>query len=303
MILGPTASGKTALALELTERLGGEIVSLDSRQVYCLMDIGTAKPTAQERARAPHHGLDVVFPNETWTLAQHQQLTYSAIAAVRSRGKLPILVVGTGQYLRAVLEGWTVPAVPPQPELRAGLHREAEADGVEALHARLAMVDPAAARRIMSTDLRRIVRALEVFEVTGRPISEQQRSTPPPYEPLLIGLTMRRETLYRRADERAKSMVERGLIAEIEDLLNRGYDWSLPAMGSIGYAEFRPCFEARAPLHECVQRLQLNTHRFIRHQYVWFRRFQSVSWLDVETQPALAQAVPLAQRWGVDNLE
>ncbi len=180
-IVGPTAVGKTALALALAARLGGEIVSADSRQIYRSMNIGTAKPTPAELAAVPHHLIDIVDPDADFSLAVYHDLATAAIEQIGARGRLPLLVGGTGQYLAAVLEGWQIPRVAPQPELRAALERAAEREGAPALHARLAQVDPAAAAAILPTNLRRIIRALEVYELTGLPISEQQRKQPPPY--------------------------------------------------------------------------------------------------------------------------
>ena len=188
-IVGPTAAGKTALSLDLAEALGGEIVSADSRQIYRQMDIGTAKATPEERGRVPHHLIDVVDPDQVLTLAEYQALAYRAIEEIAARGRMPMLVGGTGQYVAAVLEGWRIPEVAPQPELRAELEAEAAAFGPEALHARLAGLDPVAAARIEYRNVRRVIRALEVCLATGRPISEQQRKEPPPYEVLRLGVT------------------------------------------------------------------------------------------------------------------
>ncbi|MDP9379354.1 MAG: tRNA (adenosine(37)-N6)-dimethylallyltransferase MiaA [Chloroflexota bacterium] len=297
VVLGPTASGKTPLAIHLARGYGGEIISQDSRQVYREMDIGTAKPTLGERALAPHHGLDVVSPDETWTLAQQQRLTYEMVAQLRRSGRLPMLVGGTGQYLRAILEGWTVPEVPPDLELRDALAREAELVGTPTLHARLGEVDPEAAAKIMPNDLRRVVRALEVWQHTGRKLSEQQRAEPPPYDTLLVGLTMERAELYRRIDERVGRMLAAGLLDEVTELLEWGYGWELPAMRTIGYGEWRPYLQGHASVEECAERVRLNTHNFARHQYVWFRRFREVHWLD-SSSPALERdASCLVERW------
>jgi tRNA dimethylallyltransferase len=297
VVLGPTGVGKTGLGVELADRFGGEVVSQDSRQVYRLMDIGTAKPSAEERARAPHHALDLVWPPETWTLAQQQRLTYDLVARLSGEGRLPLLVGGTGQYLRAALEGWTIPQVPPDEGLRDRLRARAEAEGTGALHRRLREVDAPAAERIMPNDLRRIVRALEVWERTGRPLSEQQRAEPPPWDALVLGLTLPRERLYERLDARAEAQVGAGLLDEIRGLLARGYGWELPSMRSVGYGEFRPHFEGGASLGECIQRLKWDTHALARRQYVWFRRFEAARWFDVSTPGARGEIEAAVQRW------
>jgi len=297
VVLGPTATGKSALAVELALRFDGEIVNLDSRQVYRHMQIGTAKPTPADRAAVVHHGLDLVDPDETWTLAQHQELAYEEVAAIHAAGRLPIVVAGTGLYLRAVLEGWTPPAVAPHPALRSRLYAEAERDGSARLHSRLAALDPVAAAGIMPTDRRRTIRALEVIEATGRPFSEQQRAEPPGLRTLHVGLTMERAELYARADARAESMLSAGLLGEIEALLARDYGWELASMRSIGYGEFAPYFEGSAVLEACVERLKLNTHKFIRGQYVWFRRYEGVRWLDASDGDTRDEAARIVEEW------
>ena len=200
VIVGPTAVGKTALSLHLAQSFDGEVVSADSRLFYRGMDVGTAKPTPEERASVPHHLIDVAAPDQTVGLAEFQEQAYAAIDDVHARGRLPLLVGGTGQYVRAVLQGWRIPRVPPDPELRAKLETQAEHEGAAQLHARLAELDPDAAARIDSRNVRRVIRALEVCLITGRPISQQQRKQPPPYRMLQIGLTMERslDNLYRR---------------------------------------------------------------------------------------------------------
>ena len=271
-IVGPTAVGKTALAVALAQQLGAEIVSADSRQLYRLMDLGTAKPTPAERAAAPHHLLDLCDPDQPFSLAAYQELATQAIAAIVTRGRPPLLVGGTGQYLAAVLEGWQVPRVAPQPELRASLERAAAEHGAAALHARLAAVDPAAATQIAPSNVRRVIRALEVYSVTGVPISAQQTREPPPYAIRTLWLTRPREELYARADARADAMVAAGLADEVADLRRRGYGWELPSMSSLGYIQLRPFLEGEATLAACVERLKFDTHSFIRRQEAWFRR-------------------------------
>lgn len=271
-IVGPTAVGKTALAVAMARRVGGEIVSADSRQIYRHMAIGTAKPSPAEQAAAPHHLIDIRDPDEPFSLADFQELASAAIADILARGRRPLLVGGTGQYLAAVLEGWQVPRVAPMPELRAALEREAAAEGPAALHARLAAVDPPAAAQIAPSNVRRVIRALEVYAATGRPISAQQTREPPPYAIRTIWLTRPREALYARADARVDAMVAAGLVDEVAGLLARGYGWELPAMASLGYIQLRPYVEGQASLASCVERLKFDTHGFIRRQAAWFRR-------------------------------
>lgn len=279
-IVGPTAVGKTALSLELARSLGGEIVSADSRQVYREMDIGTAKATPAERAAAPHHLIDIVAPDAEFSLATYQDLALAAIAEITARGRTPLLVGGTGQYLAAVLEGWQIPRAAPQPALRAALEAEAREQGVAALHARLAQVDPQAAAAIPPANVRRVVRALEVYTVTGRPISAQQTRQPPPYAIRTIWLTRPRAELYARIDARIDAMMAAGLLAEVSGLLARGYGWELPSMSSLGYIQFQPYFAGLATLEACVQRLKFDTHAFARRQASWFRRLPNVEMRD-----------------------
>jgi tRNA dimethylallyltransferase len=275
-IVGPTAVGKTAYAIDLAQRLGGEIVSADSRQIYRLMNIGTAKPTPAEQATAVHHLLDICDPDDDFSLATYQELALAAIEGIIARGHVPLLVGGTGQYLAAILEGWQIPRVAPQPELRARLEAEALVGGATILHNRLAEVDPLAAAKIAPTNVRRVIRALEVYMVTGQPISAQQERVPPPYRIRTLWLARPREEIYQRADARIAAMLATGLLEEVATLRSRGYSWELPSMSSLGYIQFRPYFEDHAPLEGCVERLIFDTHSFIRRQDAWFRRLPHV---------------------------
>ncbi len=282
VIVGPTAVGKTRLSLRLAQDFDGEIISADSRQVYRGLDVGTAKPTLEERARVPHHLIDVVAPDEAFTLAQYQELAYDAIGDVLARGKLPFLVGGTGQYVRAVVEGWGIPRVSPNEELRAELYRRAEMEGEAALHACLREVDPAAAERIDRCNVRRVIRALEVYLDTGHPISELQRKKPPPYRILQIGLTMGRQELYRRIDERVDRMIEAGLVEEVRGLVERGYGYDLPSMSGLGYQQIGLYLRGQVSLEEAIQLIKRHTRRFVRHQYNWFRlNDENIHWFDV----------------------
>jgi tRNA dimethylallyltransferase len=290
-IVGPTAAGKTALAITLAQALDGEIVSADSRQIYRSMDIGTAKPTPAERAAVPHHLIDIADPDEEFSLARYQDLATAAIDEIAARGRLPLLVGGTGQYLAAVLQGWHIPRVAPQPELRAALEEEAAAHGALALHERLAQVDPAAAAAIAPANVRRVIRALEVYDLTGRPISEQQAMQAPPYRAHTLWLTLPATDLYRRIDARVDAMVAAGLLDEVRRLREQGYGWELPAMSGLGYREFRPYFEGETSLEAAVQGLKYNTHAFARRQPNWFRRLPALAQLPADTPDLAAMAL------------
>jgi tRNA dimethylallyltransferase len=287
VIAGPTAAGKTALSLALAARFDGEIVSADSRLFYRGMDIGTAKPSASERAAVPHHLIDIRDPDETVTLGEYQQLAYEAVAAVRQRGRLPLLVGGTGQYVRAVIEGWGIPRVPPQRRLRAALERL----GARELYRWLRQLDAAAARKIHPNNVRRVIRALEVTLVSGRPISELQRRRPLPYDTLIVGLDADRESLYQRIDDRVDAMMAAGLLAEVQTLHAAGYSWRLPAMSGLGYQQLGQYLRGELALEEAVERIKYETHRFVRQQYTWFRPDDpQIHWFDTG-DPNLGQKV------------
>lgn len=283
VILGATATGKTGLSITLAQHLRGEIINADSRQIYRRMDIGTAKATPEQRATVPHHLLDFVNPDENPGLAEYQEMAYRAIDEVHARGNLPLLVGGTGQYLTAVVEGWSIPRVPPNYTLRAELEDYARLQGQQALHNRLVQVDAEAASAIHPNNIRRVVRALEVYMESGTPISELQRKKPPPYRILTIGLQMNRDRLYERADKRVDMMMDEGFLDEVRDLLAQGYTRDLPSMSSLGYAELAAHLLDGMPLAEAVQKTKYNTHDFIRRQEVWFRGHDTgILWHNVE---------------------
>ncbi|HMO57116.1 MAG TPA: tRNA (adenosine(37)-N6)-dimethylallyltransferase MiaA [Roseiflexaceae bacterium] len=281
-IVGPTAVGKTALAIRLAQALDGEIISADSRQVYREMDIGTAKPTAAEQAAVPHHLIDIIDPADDFSLALYQDLAFAAIADVYARNRQPLLVGGTGQYLAALLQGWQMPRVAPQPELRAALEREAAQHGAAALHARLTQVDPVAAAAILPGNLRRVIRALEVYEASGTPISQQRGMTPPPFAIRTFWLTRDTATLYARIDERVDRMITAGLVDEVRRLIDRGYHWDLPAMSGLGYRQFRPFLAGETDLTTAIERPKFDTHAFARRQAAWFRRLPEVQQVAAE---------------------
>lgn len=293
-LFGPTAVGKSAAAIAICEAIGGEIVTADSRQVYRHMDIGTDKPSAADRQRVPHHMIDLVEPDAPYTLALYQLEARAVIKGVLARGKVPVLAGGTPLYVNAVVEGWTIPRIEPDVELRASLEQDALAGGPERLHNKLKQLDAVAAASILPTNTRRIIRALEVTISTGRPISEQQRKEPPPYNILNIGLQCERQELYRRIDLRVAMQFERGLVAEVEALHARGYSFDLPSLSGIGYRQTGDYLRGRSTLSETIQRIKWDTHAFVRHQQNWFRRLPHAHWIDVTQADPRPEAIRLA---------
>ena len=254
-IIGQTAVGKSALALNVAAHYDGEIISADSRQIYRQMDIGTAKPTRAELAQVPHHLIDVVAPDQVFTLAQYRAAALAQIAAIAARGRLPMVVGGTGQYVAALLEGWSIPELPPNEALRAELAARAARDGGADLYAQLQLLDPVAAATIHATNVRRVMRALEVCLITGQPFSQLRQVQELTFVPRVVWLTSDTPTLYARIDQRVDAMMQAGLLAEVESLQAAGYGWELPAMSGIGYREFMPYFAGESPLAAVVERI------------------------------------------------
>ena len=282
-IVGPTGIGKSRLAFHLAQAFGGEIVNADSRQVYRYMDIGTAKPGPEELSLVAHHLIDLVNPDQDFSLSQYQPLAYRAISDIQERNKLPFLVGGSGQYVWALLEGWRMPQVPPDPEFRHNLEGIAASNGADRLYRELEKVDPAAAQRIDRRNVRRVIRALEVYNKTNTPFSQLRNKEAPPFNTLLIGLTTDRVELYRRIDRRVDEMIARGLVAEVEKLVQMGYDFNLPAMSSIGYRQIGRFLRGELNLATAIQQIKFETHRFVRHQYAWFRsRDERIHWFDLQ---------------------
>lgn len=282
VILGPTAVGKTGLAIELAQRVGGEIVSADSRQVYRHMDIGTAKPTLDQQTAVHHYLIDMVDPDENLALAQFQRAAYAAIEDIHARGRMPLLVGGTGQYISAVIDGWGIPAVAPNDALRAELEAFARDKGAQALHNRLETLDATAAANIPYQNVRRVIRALEVCIETGQPITKLQRKEPPPYQVMVYGLTLDRDELYIQADRRVDLMIEQGFVDEVSRLIEMGYPRTLPSMSGIGYREIAASLAGEIPLEEAKLLTKNATHDFIRRQYTWFRKMgERVMWHNV----------------------
>ena len=297
-IAGATASGKTALAVELAQRLGGEIISADSRQIYRGMDIGTAKPSAAEQDAARHWLIDVAAPDEPFTLAAFLDLANAALDGIWSRGKLPIVAGGTGQYVWALLEGWRVPRVPPDPALRAELEAIAEVQGRDALASMLREIDPASADAIDARNVRRVIRAIEVTRATGRPFSEWRKKDPR-QDVTIIGLRMERDALYRRIDARVDAMLERGLVREVEGLVAAGCSCDAPAMSGIGYRQICEHLRGACTLGEAAARMKTETHRLARMQHTWFRDADArIHWLDADAPDLVEQAIEIVRGIG-----
>lgn len=288
LIVGPTAVGKTDLAIRLAKSLKSEIVSVDSRLFYRGMDIGTAKPSADEMARVPHHLIDIVDPDETLSLAVFQKMAQDVIADIHARGSLPILVGGTGQYIRAVTQGWMPPEVKPDEKLRIVLENLKEERGKEWLYAKLKILDPVAAQHIDLRNVRRTIRALEVIFSTGRRFSDQRGSGDSPYQLATIGLIRPREELYRRVDERIEKMFADGLLDEVKALLDKGYSTSLPSMSAIGYRECVSVVKGEMTIEQAKAEMMRITRVFVRRQANWFKESDpQIRWFDPTSENIL----------------
>ncbi len=292
-IVGPTGIGKSRLALHLARKFNGEIVGADSRQVYRLLDIGTAKLSPQDRARVRHHLIDIVEPDSDFSLAHYQALAFGAISDIQKRHKLPILVGGSGLYVKAVLEGWQLPEAKPDPELRRRLEKQAADTGSESLYQELQKTDPAVAQKIDPRNVRRVIRALEVYYKSNEASSRLPDKKVLPYRTLMIGLTAERKELYHRIDKRVDEMIGQGLVAEVEKLVNMGYDFNLPALSSIGYKQIAMFLRGEINLEDAIQQIKYETHRFVRHQYAWFRLDdERIHWFDIaQVQEAEIEAL------------
>jgi tRNA dimethylallyltransferase len=286
-IVGPTGIGKSKLAIRLAQNFDGEIVSADSRQVYCKLDIGTAKPGPQELSLVPHHLIDIVNPDEDFSLAQYQELAWQAITDIQKRGKLPLLVGGSGLYVWSILEGWKTPQVPPDAEFRHSLEQKVADLGREKVYQELMEVDPVAAQSIEPSNVRRVIRALEVYNKAGVPFSRlQNKQETTAYDTLIIGLTTNRQELYRRIDLRVDGMIKQGLVDEVKKLVNKGFNFNLPAMSGIGYKQIGMYLRGELTLPTAVQQIKFETHRFVRQQYTWFRlKDKRIKWFDILSRP------------------
>jgi tRNA dimethylallyltransferase len=298
LIVGPTAVGKTEFAIQLAEELDGEIVSADSRLFYRGINIGTAKPSSEELSQVRHHLIDIVNPDETLSLAVFQKMAQAVIADIHSRNKLPFLVGGTGQYVRAVTEGWSPPEVKPNAQLRYVLEMMEKEKGKEWLYEKLTFLDPLAAQKIDPRNIRRTIRALEVIFTTGRKFSEQRGQGESPYYLISIGLARPREELYQRVDERIEKMFSDGLLDEVKGLLAQGYPPTLPSMSAIGYRECISVIKGEMDIEQAKAEMRRSTRVFVRRQANWFKESDPhIRWF----HPDQKEEIKLYIRNSLDN--
>ena len=296
-VAGPTASGKSALAMELARRLRGEIVCMDSMQIYRHMDIGTAKPTKAEREKIPHHLVDILEPWQRYTVAQYAQDAGRAITEIVARGNLPVLVGGTGFYLQALTQGLHLGGVKSDPEVRERFKAiAADEAGKRRLHDMLRAVDPPSADRLHYNDVARVSRAMEVYELTGTPMSAQEQPEfDNPYEFCILGTELERAALYRRIDARVDTMMAAGLLDEVEALLREGVPPEAQAMQGIGYKELVPVLtRARMP-GAAAEEIKRNSRHYAKRQLTWFKRDGTIRWLDTARESASADALRIAR--------
>jgi tRNA dimethylallyltransferase len=274
--------GKTELSLKLAKKLNGEIVSMDSRLLYRGMDIGTDKPSVNQRRQVSHHLIDVAYPDENWNLAKFRSAALQVIDEIQKRGRLPLLVGGTGQYMKAILEGWIPPPKPTDLAYRKKLTKFAEDHGPESLHMKLREVDPNSAERIHAHNIRRVIRALEIYRITGEPPSKVRRKEPPPFRSLRIGLQLPRDMLYARIDARIDEMIHAGLLSEVKELLKAGYGSELPSMSAIGYKQMVDVIAGKMSLDEAIREMRRLTRQFVRRQANWFKPSDpKIHWFDM----------------------
>lgn len=302
-IAGATGSGKSALAMALAKRLEGEIVCMDSMQIYRRMNIGTAKPTPQERREIPHHMLDIVEPTETYAVADYAREAENVIADVWARGRLPLLVGGTGLYLKTLMHGFSLGGAKSDEKLRQRLNVIANMpNGRETLHTMLEKADPDAARRLHPNDVRRVVRALEIYALTGIPMSKQPREEAPrPFRVLPLALTMPRPALYERLERRVHEMIRMGLLDEVRGLLESGVSPQAQAMQGIGYKELVPVAQGMDSIEEAVRQIILHTRHYAKRQETWLRTEPAAVWLDALSTDTTAEALRMAEHFLAEN--
>lgn len=284
-LIGPTAVGKTTISINLSQRINGEIISADSMQIYKYMDIGTAKVTSEEMKAVPHHLIDIIYPDEEFTVAQYKDKASECINRINNSGKIPIIVGGTGLYLNSLVYELKFTNVEPNDELRKKYNDIADSHGNEYIFDKLSKVDPVSAKKINLNDRKRVIRALEIFYETGKPMSyynKNFRKATDKYNLEIIGLTMDRSLLYSRINKRVDLMIQNGLIDEVQRLLNMGYTKDMVSMRGIGYKEIIPYIEGDSSLEETIKILKRNTRRYAKRQLTWFRRDKRIRWIDID---------------------
>ncbi len=324
VILGPTASGKTELALKLAKEFSGFIISADSRQPYKKMDIGTAKPTGTWRKargrwqkifgkkklyfvkNVPHFMIDIVKPNEKFTVAQYQEAAYELLkryAISHKRHAVPLLVGGTGLYISAIVGGLEIPRVPPDWKLRKKLEKEIREKGIDKVYKKLLKLDPKAKEFVQPKNPRRIIRALEVYLTCGKRFSEFRKKKKPPFQMLEIGIKLPKDELYKRINDRVDKMIKKGLVDEVKKLHKKGLSWKLPSMSGIGYKQIGMYLRKKINLEEAIRLIKRDTRRFSRRQMTWFKKDKKIKWIKRpgETKKAFIQAKKLMKNFLKDK--
>lgn len=300
VIVGPTASGKTKLSIELAKDINGEIISADSMQLYRFMNIGTAKPDMEEMSGIRHYLIDEVNPDVEFSVAKYQELALKYIKEILENGKRPIVVGGTGLYINSLIYNINFSETIIDWELRDKLKKEAEEKGNEYLHEKLRKIDPEASEKLHSNDIKRIIRAIEVYEYTKKPISYHQeisRQNPPQYNFIVVGLRMDRVKLYRRINQRVDLMMERGLLQEVQSLVKMGYDKNTVAMQGIGYKEILAHLRGEISLEEAVELIKKGSRHYAKRQITWFKRLENVLWVDADEGSETKDLVKIIKKY------
>ncbi len=304
-ITGPTASGKTALSIEIAKRYNGEIVSCDSMQIYKYMNIGTAKPSKEEMCGIPHYMIDEISPKENFSVVEYVRRSRKYIDNILSRGKLPVLVGGTGLYLDSILNNTKFSEGESDEKYRNKLYAMAEKSGNGAVHSILKKIDPISAEKIHPNNLRRVIRALEIYETTGKTMTQANKESKrePVYDALVIGLNMDREMLYDRINRRVDIMIEGGLLREVQDILSMGIERNSTAMQAIGYKELTEYIDGKISMEESVEKIKQESRRYAKRQMTWLRRNEDINWLllqsDYNYNKIVKQSCDMIDKFGI----
>ncbi len=299
IIAGPTASGKKKLALKAAERFNGEIISADSRKVYRYLDIGTAKPSTEDRNRIPHHLIDIVNPDEPFSAGEWVSRASDAAREILVRGSLPVISGGTGFYISAFSDGLSE-GIEPEPEVRKKIEEKLACDGAHAMYCELASIDPARAGELHENDTFRVLRALETYYTTGQTLTELKKSgkvTGGDYDYFTIGVTMPRDILYRRIDERVDYMASKGLVDELKNVLAMGYSRNLPSLDTVGYKEWFSYLDGIESFEECLEKVKRNSRRYAKRQLTWFRARPEVEWFNATNRDEVEKKLNEVEDW------